>query len=399
MKKILIICFITLIASLNSISFLPFIGFAGFALSETLNITDMIGRNLTVPHNPEKIICLGPGTLRLIVYLDAQDKLAGVENMEKLNPRGRPYWLANLELSKLPSIGPGGPASINKKPDLEAVLSVKPDLIFMTQTEVSLADQIQKQLNIPIVVLSYGAFATFDELIYDSLRLAGRILDREERAEAVINFIESARKELGQKTVTDLQNKGIKDIDDKNTQDKKSMQEKEKPTVYVGGIGMRGSHGIESSEKSYLPLKWANAKNIVANIADSQLKDMASEGSHIFIDKEKLLSLNPDFIFIDGGGLKLIKEDIAKKPEFYNALKAFQNKKVYTLLPFNFYTTNVETALANAFSVAKILYPEQFKDIDPEKKCDEIYTFMVGKPVYEAMKKDFGKIGGLYENH
>ncbi len=390
MKKILIICFITLMASLNSIDFLPFIGFTGFALSETLNITDMIGRSVTVPNNPKKIICLGPGTLRLIVYLDAQDKLAGVENMEKLNPGGRPYWLANLELSKLPSIGPGGPASINKKPDLEAVLSVNPDLIFMTQADVALADQVQKQLSIPIVVLSYGAFATFDERIYDSLRLAGKIFDREDRAEAVINFIESARKELNERT---------RSKDDKNTiryNQNENIDDIEKPTVFVGGIGMRGSHGIESSEKSYLPLKWANAKNIVANLTDSQLKDMASEGSHIFIDKEKLLSLNPDFIFIDGGGLKLIKEDIAKKPEFYNALKAFQNKRVYTLLPFNFYTTNVETALANAFSVAKILYSEQFKDIDPEKKCDEIYTFMVGKPVYDAMKKDFGKIGGVY---
>ncbi|MGD9733339.1 MAG: iron ABC transporter substrate-binding protein [Desulfamplus sp.] len=357
--------------------FIMWILVSAAAASETLNITDMSGRKVTVPSNPAKIICLGPGALRLIVYLDAADKVAGVEDMEKLNAGGRPYWLANLELAKLPRVGPGGPASINKKPDLEAVLSVNPDLIFMTQAEVSLAEDIQKQLNIPVVILTYGLFAAFDEKIYDSLRLAGQILNKTDRAEAVISFIESARNDLHQR---------IKDIDDKD-----------KPNVFVGGIGMRGSQGIESSEKKYIPLKWANAKNIVENFTDSQLKSIASEGSHVFVDKETLLSVNPDVIFIDGGGLKPIGEDIAKKPEYYKALKAFAQNRVYTLFPFNFYTTNVETALADAYAIAKIIYPKQFEDIEPEKKCDEIYTFMVGKPVYKQMQKDFGRIGELYK--
>ena len=386
MKKIVVICLIL-------------IGIANIGFAKTLDIVDMTGRSVTVPFDPAKIICIGPGALRLIVYLNSQDKLAGVEDMEKLNPGGRPYWIANRHLARLPRIGPGGPGSINKKPDLEAVLSVHPDLIFMTQADVALAEQVQKQLNIPIVALSYGAFATFDERIYDSLRLAGKILDREERAESVINFIESARKELNYRTSLKVDDNAERLINSSgsNSEDSnktKNIDKIDKPTVYVGGIGMRGSHGIESSEKSYIPLQWANARNIAKEVDDSEVNLV--EGSHIFIDKEKLLSLNPDFIFIDGGGLKLIKEDISKKPEFYKALKAFQNRQVYTLLPFNFYTTNVETALANAFAVVKILYPDEFKDIDPEKKCDEIYAFMVGKPVYEDMKKDLGKIGGMY---
>jgi iron complex transport system substrate-binding protein len=77
-------------------------------------------------------------------------------------------------------------------------------------------------------------------------------------------------------------------------------------------------------------------------------------------------------------------------------LKAFRDKRVYTLLPFNFYTTNVETALADAYAIANILYPQSFSDIDPEKKADEIYAFMVGKPVYGEMKKDYRKIGAGY---
>ena len=33
------------------------------------------------------------------------------------------------------------------------------------------------------------------------------------------------------------------------------------------------------------------------------------------------------------------------------------------------------------------------KDIDPERKADEIYTQLVGRPVYEKMKADYGSIG------
>jgi len=60
------------------------------------------------------------------------------------------------------------------------------------------------------------------------------------------------------------------------------------------------------------------------------------------------------------------------------------------LLPYNFYATNIGTALADAYHIGKVLYPEQFKDIDLEKKADEIYTFLLGKPLYREMKDEFG---------
>ena len=106
----------------------------GIHAEDTLTVRDMAGRSVQVPSRPDRIICLGPGTLRLIVYLGVQHKLVGIEGMEKNLPTGRPYWYANQALARLPVIGPGGPADINKDPDLEAVLSVKPQLIFVTQT-------------------------------------------------------------------------------------------------------------------------------------------------------------------------------------------------------------------------------------------------------------------------
>ena len=119
----------------------------------------------------------------------------------------------------------------------------------------------------------------------------------------------------------------------------------------------------------------------------------AVNGSHIFVDKETLMRLNPDVIFVDGGGLALVQEDYGKKTSYYQSLKAFSERKVFTLLPFNWYTTNVGTALADAFAIGKTLYPEAFADVDIKEKCNAIYSYLVGQPVYDQMEKDYAPIG------
>ncbi|MGD9210370.1 MAG: iron ABC transporter substrate-binding protein [Desulfobacteraceae bacterium] len=334
--------------------------------AQTVTITDMAQRNVIIPVAPERIICIGPGTLRLIVYLQATEKVVGVEDLEKMNPEGRPYWLAHPEMAQLPRCGPGGPASINKKPDLESVLQVSPQVIFVTYMDTSLADEVQKILGIPVVVLSYGSFATFDETVFDALRIAGTVLKREQRAEGVINFIETQREILQQYT-SDIEN------------DKR-------PKVYVGGIGFRGTQGIQSSEQNYAPIEWVNAHNLAKEVK-------ATAQSHVFVNRETLLQLNPKIIFIDGGGLDQISEDYTEYEQFYRALTAVENRRVFSLLPFNWYTTNIDTALCDAYAVGKILYPERFSTINLEEKADEIYTFMVGRAVYSQMQSDYGAIG------
>jgi iron complex transport system substrate-binding protein len=334
----------------------------------SLTFTDMAGRTVTTPFDPGRILCLGPGALRLVVYLQAQEKVVAVEDMEKTKPGGRPYRHANPGFQQLPSCGPGGPAAINKKPDMEKILAAAPQVIFVTYMEAALAEEVQKALQIPVVVLSYGSFATFDETVFDALRIAGKVLNREKRADAVVAYFESLRDDLQRRTA------GI------------PVEGEGMPGVYVGGIGFRGSQGIDSTEQKYIPFDWVHARNVAEGLP-------AAGGSHSFVDKETLLRLNPDIIFIDGGGMALVQDDYAQKPGYYRTLKAFADRNVYSLLPFNWYTTNVGTALADAYAIGKVLYPDAFADIDAEQKCDEIYTYLVGRPVYAAMKKDYGAIG------
>ena len=286
--------------------------------------------------------------------------------MEKANPGGRPYWLAHPELADLPRCGPGGPAGINKKPDLEAVLAAAPQVIFVTYMKARLADAVQKTLGVPVVVLSYGAFATFDEAVYDALCLAGSVLNRSKRADTVVGYIETLRKDLNGRT--------------------ESLLPEEKPGAYVGGIGYRGAHGIESSEQQYAPPGLGRGKK--------PGKTGQGRGRQPRCCRHgDLARLQPGSNFHrrrrpePGGGR------LPKKARVYARLQAFTAGRVHVLLPFNWYTTNIGTALADAYAVGKILYPDRFNDVDPKHKADEIYRFLVGKPVYRQMEKDYGAVG------
>ncbi len=70
---------------------------------------------------------------------------------------------------------------------------------------------------------------------------------------------------------------------------------------------------------------------------------------------------------------------------------------MFGLLPYNSYAANFGSIFANAYFIGKILYPPAFADLEPTEKADEIYQFLVGKPVFEKVnhllhEKAFSKL-------
>ena len=235
-------------------------------------------------------------------------------------------------------------------------------MIFSTYAEARAdADNFQMKTGTPVVIINYGKTATFDKGVYDSLQLIGKIMRKEQRAQEVVNFMEKCKNDLDSRT--------------------KDIPEEKKPVVYAGALGAAGTHGIESTQGNYSLFLSIHAKNVVY--------ETGKTGS-LMIDKEKLLEWNPDKIFIDAGGLVMVQNDCKKNPEFYNTLSAVKNNELYLQLPYNYYSTNIDTAIIDAYFQGKVIYPDQFKDIEPEKKADEIYSFLLGKELYAQMAKDFG---------
>ena len=76
-------------------------------VKESITIIDDWNRSVTVPKEPEHVICSGPGCLRYLSYLQSQDKIVAVDDMEKRRSRfdARPYALANPEFKNKPLFG------------------------------------------------------------------------------------------------------------------------------------------------------------------------------------------------------------------------------------------------------------------------------------------------------
>lgn len=146
----------------------------------------------------------------------------------------------------------------------------------------------------------------------------------------------------------------------------------------MAGVSFKGIHGFEGTEAHYGPLALIGANNL----ADTTGQSLAFD-----VDPEKVLSWDPDIIFLDFNGMELINEDYANNPDYYGALTAVREGRVYSQISFRSYASNLETALADAYYAASVMFPEQFADVDVEAKTGEIFEMLLGANPYDDLKE------------
>lgn len=314
-------------------------------------VTDAYGREVGIPQEVKTIAAIG-GAARIITYAGAADKLVGVTDMDKRNEPAMPYSVVNRAFASLASVGSGGG---NDTVYIETLVTLAPDVIIGV-TDAETIKTVAEKTGIPTI----GLYPTgmFDESFYFAIELIGQIAGTAEHCAEVIAFIKGCQADLAERT---------KDIPDEA-----------KPTVYAGAVSFRGAHGIEGTHGAYPPFTAINARNVV--------DETGIEGVFL-IDKEKLLVWDPDIIFLNPTSMFLVNEDYAKNKTFYEGLTAVRTGRIYSQISYNFNWTNMEIAIANAYWAGKVIYPEQFADIDPIQKADEIFTVMLGRPYYEVLAK------------
>ncbi len=335
--------------------------------ADTITVTDMWGRNVTVPNEVDRIVCVNAAALRFICYMNGADRVVGVEEHEHgslaADLGGRTYRIANPEFGDLPIIGPihGG--------DQELIAAVTPEVIFKCASQASDCDDLQNSLGVPVIGLNMNVdLATRYTLFQQQLRLIGQVLDEDARAEELIDSIELVMDDLEQRT--------------------SGIPEESKPTAYVGGVSYSGYHGIDWTCAVYPPFDLTNAKNVI----DLEMTMNKSVGQ---ISIELLPLLNPDIVFIDWGGIALCVEDYSRFEDALETITAFQNGDVYGVLQYNWYATNWDSLLADCYYVGKVLFPDAFADVDPVEKADEIFQLWVGEPIYDQVVTNCG--GGFQQ--
>lgn len=342
-------------------------GFAtGAAAQAPTTVVDALGRRIAVPAPVAHLICSGSGCLRLACYLQLQDLVVGVDDMETRRARfaARPYALASPELARLPEFGE---FRGHDHPERILMLDPAPDVIVKTFAGIMGHDpvELQARTGIPVVALADGDLGEGRPDLDAALRLLGAVTGRQARAEAVIAFLDD--------TIADLRRRTD------------GLATASRPRVYLGGVAFRGPHGLTSTEPSYPPFALVGAHNLASSAGAADRADVA---------REMIVVWDPDHIFLDlstlelgagQGGLAELRHD-----PIYRDLTAVREGRVHGVLPYNWYAQNFGSILANAYFVGKTLYPDRFADVDPAARADEIYTFLVGAPVFGLMDQAFG---------
>jgi iron complex transport system substrate-binding protein len=365
LKPLLLICMLMLVALVPACM-------AADSSSAEKTITDSYGRTVTVPADPKTVICSGSGCLRYLTYLGAQNLAAGVDSIEKepqkMDARG--YALVNPQFKDLPLFG-----EYRGKDDPEKIIAINPQVIFKISSSGQAdaatkdeADKLSQKTSIPVIMMPYGSLRTPEEQeqMFSTLRLMGDVTGKRDRAEELIKYIEDTIADLNSRT------KGISESEQKN--------------AYVGGVSYSGAHGIISTEPAYPPFLWDNIKNVAGKMGTQ----------HADVAKEAIVNWDPEFLFMDigtvqndnDGGIGELKTDPS-----LTGLSAKKSGNIYGVLPYNFYSTNYENVLADAYYIGKTVYPDKFTDIDPDAKADEIMTKFLGKSPLKEINSQYKNLG------
>ena len=349
------------------------------AVDTNVTITDMIGREVAVtPGAYKRVVCIGAGALRMYCYVGDTALLCGVEDIDNpsLSERpkmfdavARPYVLAYGDVfAALPSCGTGGPNA--QTAEAERILSCDPDIVISEYEDVEKADALQEQLGVPVLTLRTGPDGVFGPEFRGSMELLGEVFNKSDRAAALLDFIDGEIAALGERTA--------------------DIPETERPGVYICGLGNWGTTSHLYTAQNYKTFEITNIRNVVTDLG---------KGGVQAIEAEKFVALGEDMdiLILDAAAVKNIAPLYAEDPTMFDCCRAWREGNVYLQMAYNAYYTNYELSIANAWFIAKSVYPDRFADVDMAAKTDEITEVFLGKALAEEIFACPASFGGYQQ--
>jgi iron complex transport system substrate-binding protein len=148
-----------------------------------ITITDMAGRTVEVPRPVKTVVTTIPDALRLVVMFGSVDNVVGVTSYVDKYGSKMPCVIAYPELLNAARIG------MAREIDVEKIAEVNPDVVFLYTPYADLADTIEKNTGVPVVCVNIPSDSP--EGLYKALRIVGKVLGEEEKAEEIINYFKA----------------------------------------------------------------------------------------------------------------------------------------------------------------------------------------------------------------
>ncbi|MGI5952342.1 MAG: ABC transporter substrate-binding protein [Brooklawnia sp.] len=334
--------------------------------AEELTITDMAGREVSLQLPIERY------AISTFDVIDFITPLIGEESFDKLvgvgNSGGKDAY-DDIYNEMFPDLDERiGVISEHNAPfDLEMILAKKPDVLIVNsamQAHTHALD-IEAQLTdagIELVLIDVPQdLATSSQ---EAVNLLGQVFGAEERASEVVEFIDDQFELVTSKNLASRQ---------------------DRPTVYYEKSGTAEEFGTTSRSTS----GWGAVVALAGgdNIAESLVGEGAGSpggkggpgGGSPTVDPEKVLTADPDFIFLSGTNSLGLGADpnlaavadfsIVERPG-WSELSAVQQGKVYEL---QHELSRTVVAFYPTLVMAQAMYPDEFSDVDPDALLAEFY--------------------------
>ncbi len=155
---------------------------AVMAESNTITVTDMFGREVTIDGPVTRVIAMAPGDCEILCALGCEDALVG---------RGL-YCDYPASVAAVPAVQSG--ADMN----LEEILALNPQVIILNDMAHT-TDQVAMLEQNGIVVIATEADSI--EEVYVNIRLLGKVMGKEAEAEAIIADMQATFDDLAARSV------------------------------------------------------------------------------------------------------------------------------------------------------------------------------------------------------
>ena len=247
-----------------------------------ITVTDQAGRQVTIESEPEKLVSGYYISTSLLIALDLDDKLVGIEAKADKRPI---YQLSAPELIELPNVGTA------KEFDLEGCIALEPDLVILPMKLKNTAEALEK-LNIDVLYVN----PENQELLTEMMNLIGTVTNTQEKTKELMDFVTKQ-----EATLTN------------------ALANADTPSVYLAGnSNMLSTAGSAMYQSNMITL--AGGKNVAANIPDTYWVE---------IDYEQLLTWNPDYIILASDANYTV-DDVLTDPNLAEC-SAIKNGNVYKM--------------------------------------------------------------------
>ncbi|MDD5659637.1 MAG: ABC transporter substrate-binding protein [Actinomycetota bacterium] len=311
-------------------------------ISDTITILDGKSRVVELKLPIDNIVSLSSGITSLICAFGDGDKIIGRDS----------YSTFPSDVSSVEEV-----AKSSAAPNIELILEKKPDVVF-ADSQIH-DEEISKLADCGIPVVT--DVTSDPERMFFLIRNMGLILDKKEKAEEIISFMEG---------YIDTVHERIGNLD---------FKEEALPKIYFES---HSEYKSASSQTSY-------HKTIVEaggiNIAASELSKLP------LLSPEWIIEKNPDVIIRRVSGdenydeMKALRDEIMSRPGFQD-IAAVQNGKVYIIKSDVFMTLRYPIGL---LYYALYFHPDIFGDMNPVKAHQTLINKFLGEKEWKNMTECF----------